>query len=178
MHLFARLNQQGLLLGAVAYGVCEECVKKRVGKVKSGKDGRFVFLLPLLILCAFGVPMLLFSATTGAKIFGLLLTLTGIGVAAAVIAQQQKEVKTARAASDAENERTYSVKMCRERAAKSGTQDKLVELKLEYATDEYPIERIAKEAGVTTATATILKLAIMEAVLKTASANANAGNKL
>ena len=116
--------------------------------------------------------MLLFSATNGAKIFGLLLTLTGIGVAAAVIAQQSKETKTARAASDEENERTYSVKMCRERAIKEGSQDKLVELKLDYATDAYPIERIAKEAGVTTATAAILKIAIVQAVVKNAAGQA------
>ena len=178
VHLFARINQQGLLLGAVAYGVCGDCVQKRVEKVKQGKDGRFIFLLPLLVLCAVGIPTMIYAGSTGARVFGLLLILAGIGIATSVIVQQRKEVKAAREASDEENERTYSVKMCRERAAKSTSQDKLVELKLEYATEAYPIERIAKEAGVTTATATILKLAIMEAVVKTAAEKANSASKL
>lgn len=167
MHAFARISQNDAMIGVAACGVCDECVKKRVEKIKQGKDGRFTFLLPLLVIGAFGVPTLLFAATTAGKFLGLLITLLAVGVSTTLIVQHQKEVKTARKASDEENMKTVSAKMCAESAAKQGKQAKLVEMKLEYATDEYSLERIAREAGVSIATATVMKTIVLQAIVKT-----------
>ena len=167
MHAFARISQNGAMIGVAGCGVCDECVKKRVEKIKQGKDGRFTFLLPLLIIGAFGVPTLLFSATTGGKVLGLLITLLAVGVSTTLIVQHQKEVRTVREASDEENMKTVSAKMCAESAAKQGTQAKLAEMKLEYATDDYSLERIAREAGVSVTVATLMKIIVLQAVVKT-----------
>jgi hypothetical protein len=65
--------------------------------------------------------------------------------------------------------------MCVEDARK-GQQGKLVEMKLEYATGEYPVERIAKEAKVSVETAMRMKLIVLKAFADAAaSPNGTAG---
>ncbi|MEN6595473.1 MAG: hypothetical protein ABFC31_11075 [Clostridiaceae bacterium] len=167
VHAFARLSEQESFLGVSTSSVCDDCLKKRIEKMKEGKEGWLVLLLPLLTTMAFGLPMLIAAEKTGFRVLGALIILFGWFVVGAAIYQQIKEIKAARAASDEENIKKYSPMICRENAAKAGAQSKLVEMKLEYALDEYPVQRISKEAGVTVQTATLMKAIILQAVVET-----------
>ncbi|MEN6417985.1 MAG: hypothetical protein ABFC73_03595, partial [Clostridiaceae bacterium] len=167
VHAFARLNEQEAFLGVTTRSVCDDCLKKRIEKTKEGKVGWLVLLLPLLTTMALGLPMLIGAEKTGFRVLGALIILFGWVVVGTVIYQLVKEIKEARMASDEENIKKYSPIICREDAAKAGAQSKLVEMKLEYALDEYTVERIGKEAGVSFQTATLMKAIILKAVVET-----------
>jgi len=107
---------------------------------------------------------------------GVLILLGGVAAAAVSILQHVREVKSAREADAEENMKKYAPIMCMEDARKSGQQGKLVEMKLEYATDKYPIEEIAKEAKVSTQTAAMIKLIILKAFAATLAQKGNAAN--
>ena len=107
---------------------------------------------------------------------GVLILLGGVAAAAVSILQHVREVKSAREADAEENMKKYAPIMCMEDARKSGQQGKLVEMKLEYATDKYPIEKIAKEAKVSTQTAAMIKFIILKAFAATLAQKGNAAN--
>jgi hypothetical protein len=70
---------------------------------------------------------------------------------------QRRESRRTCLASVAENETRYCEQMCREDALRTSRQTKLVYLRQEYAEEEFPVARIAKEASVSLETAALLK---------------------
>jgi len=167
VHAFARLSDKEAFLGVTTRSVCDGCLDRYIERVKDGKKDRFVFILPLVVCLFIGLLMLFTAEKAGFRTLGVLIALLGVIVAGIAIYQQRKECLDARAATDVENRNKFSPIMCRENAAKEGTQSKLVEMKLEYALDEYNIERIGKEAGVSLQTATLIKAIVLKAVVDT-----------
>ncbi|HRX57274.1 MAG TPA: hypothetical protein P5075_00735 [Eubacteriales bacterium] len=173
---FARLSDKEAFLGVTDRAVCDACLAKYVEEVKSGKKGRYNFLGPLIPMTVFGTLLAVFAESGFWVGVGVLLLLGGAAAAAAAVVEHKREVKTAREADAEENMKKYAPKMCLEDARKSGQQGKLVEMKLEYATDKYPIEKIAKEAKVSVQTATMIKLIILKAFAATLAQKGNAAN--
>jgi len=167
VHAFARLSDKEAFLGAATRSVCDECLDRYIERVKDGKKDRFTFLWPLTLLSFIGVLMFFTAEKAGFRTLGVLIVLLGVTIAGIIIYQQRKECLDARAASEEENRKKFSPIMCRENANKAGTQSKLVEMKLEYALDEYTVERIGKEAGVSLQTATLIKAIVLKAVVET-----------
>lgn len=167
VHAFARLSDKEAFLGVTTRSVCDNCLDRYIDRVKDGKKDRFTFLWPLIVLSFIGLLMHFTAEKAGYRTLGVLIVLLGITIAGIAIYQQRKECTDARAASVEENRKKFSSIMCRENANKAGTQNKLVEMKLEYALDEYTIERIGKEAGVSLQTATLMKAIVLKAVVDT-----------
>lgn len=167
VHAFARLSDKEAFLGVTMRSVCDECLDRYIERVKDGKKDRFAFLWPLIVCLFIGLLMLFTAEKAGFRTLGMLIALLGVIVAGIAIYQQRSECRDARAATDEENRKKFSPIMCRENANKAGSQSKLVEMKLEYALDEYSIERIGKEAGVSFQTATLIKAIVLKAVVET-----------
>lgn len=173
---FARLSDKEAFLGVTDRAVCDACLAKYVEEVKSGKKGRYNFLGPLIPMTVFGTLLTVFAESGFWIGLGVLILLGGVAATAVSILQHVREVKSAREADTEENMKKYAPIMCMEDARKSGQQGKLVEMKLEYATDKYPIEEIAKEAKVSTQTAAMIKLIILKAFAATLAKEGNAAN--
>lgn len=167
MFAFLRLGDKDAVLGAVSRSVCGACLEPYIERVQSGKHDRFAFLVPLLACGALGGLLCASAKTSFWQGVGVLAIVLGVVVAGIAIYQQMAETKRARVSTHEENVKRYSAMMCKEAAAKAG--GKLVELKIEYAADEYSIERIAKEAGVSMQVAALIKMAALEAVIKAAA---------
>lgn len=173
---FAILSDNETILGMANRAVCDECLAKYVEKVKSGKKGRYAFLAPLVPMAAIGTLITAIAGSDFWRVVGILLILAGIATALVRIREHVREVKRAREADMEENMKKYAPQMCLEDIHKSGTQGKLVEMKLEYATDQYPIEKIAKEAKVSQQTAMLIKTIILKALVDTVAGKSSAAS--
>jgi hypothetical protein len=172
---YVRLGENEAILGAVNRAVCDECLAKYIEEIKSGRKGRYRFLSPLIPMLTMGSLLTAFAESGFWRGAGILLLIAAAAVTAMAVRDHVREVKRAREASMEENMKKYAPQMCVEDARK-GQQGKLVEMKLEYATGEYPVERIAKEAKVSVETAMRMKLIVLKAFADAAaSPNGTAG---
>ncbi len=154
---FARLSDKEVFLGVVNRIVCDECLSRYIDDIKSGRKGRYEFLIWLPILLPFGMLLSALAENGSWRIVGWILLGFGLLLPAMTYAAHRREMKRARESSFEENADRYGREMCIEDAMKTNKQAKLVEIKRDYAQSGYTVERIAADAGITAHAAVVIK---------------------
>lgn len=156
-YTFARLSDKEAFLGVVKRNVCDECLSRYIEEVKSGRKGRYEFLIWLPILLPFGLLLAALADNASWRIVGWILLIFGLLLPVMTYTAHRREMKRAREASFESNAERYGREMCVEDAMKTNRQAKLVVIKRDYAQDDYTVDRIAGDAGVTAQTAAAIK---------------------
>lgn len=154
---FLRLSDKEAFLGVVKRNICNECLSRYIEDVKSGKKGRYEFLIWLPIMLPFGVLLATLSENTTWRIVGWAALALGLILPVMTHIAHRREITRARTSSFKENADRYAREMCREDALKTNAQSKLVEIKSDYASNDYTADLIAADAGVTPQMATTIK---------------------
>ena len=150
---YARFSEREAFLGVIFRGVCRDCLRDYVEQIKRNRQLRGELLLWPMILLPVGALFAALSHSLAGEISGfILLGLAGV-VPLTIRLFQWREAKRVRRASEEENFRTYSEKMCREDAQRTSRQTKLIYLKHEYAQEGASPAAIAREMSVDISTA-------------------------
>ena len=131
------------------------------GNTKSAEEAE-----ELMLLLPIGGLFAAFSKTLAGKIAGYCLLSLAFIVPAVLRFRQWVEAKRVRTASEEENFRVYSERMCREDAQRTSRQTKLIYLRPEYAEVGISPAEIARQASVEEGTAALIMRLIGEVRLK------------
>lgn len=163
---YARFDEREVFLGLIYRGVCKDCLRDYVETIKQNRLPRGELLLWPMLLLPVGALFAAFSKTLAGKIAGYCLLGLAFIIPAVLRLWQWLEAKRVRTASEEENFRIYSERMCREDAQRTSRQTKLIYLRPEYAEAGINPADIAREASVEEGTATLIKRLVSEVRLK------------
>ena len=163
---YARFDEREVFLGLIYRGVCKDCLRSYIEGIKQNRLPRGeLWLWPMLLLPIGGL-FAAFSKTLAGKIAGYCLLSLAFIVPAVLRFRQWVEAKRVRTASEEENFRVYSERMCREDAQRTSRQTKLIYLRPEYAEVGISPAEIARQASVEEGTAALIMRLIDEVRLK------------
>lgn len=163
---YARFNEREVFLGLIYRGVCKDCLRSYIEAIKQNRLPRGELLLWPMLLLPIGALFATFSKTLVVEIAGYALLSLAFIVPASLRVWQWVEAKRVREASEEENFRVYSERMCREDAQRTSRQTKLIYLRPEYAEAGISPADIAREASVEEGTAALILRLVSEARLK------------
>lgn len=159
-YAYARFSERELLMGVIYRGVCHDCLRAYIENIKRDRHMRGELLVWPMVLLPVGALLAALSKYVASQIVGY--ALLGLAVAIPILMRfwQRREALRAKQASDEENMRRYSERMCREDAQLTSRQTKLIYLKPEYAAEGME-QRVMHETSVHSETAAqIVKLSL------------------
>lgn len=154
---YARFSDREAFFGVIYRGVCRECLNRYIENVKNDRIQRGELLLWPVVFLPFGALLAALSDHAVSRAIGYFLLLLAAVIPILTRIWQWREAQRARSASETQNIRRYSERMCREDALHTSRQTKLIFLRPEYAGGDLEPADIARETGVTLETAALLK---------------------
>jgi hypothetical protein len=154
---YARFSERDVFLGVIYRGVCGECLREYIEKIKSDRHARGESWFWLVVFLPIGGLLAALADSTAWQIVGFCLILLAILLPLGSRIAQRREARRANTACDEENEAKYSEQMCREDAARTNRQMKLIPLRAQYLEERYSVAKISDETGVSAETAAFLK---------------------
>ena len=153
---YVRFNDREVFLGLISRGVCRDCLREYIEMIKQDRLLRGELQLWPMLLLPIGGLFTIFSKSLAGNIAGYSLLSLALIMPALLRFRQRGEAKRVRGASEEENFRIYSERMCREDAQRTSRQTKLIYLRPEYAGEGISPASIARDASVEEGTAALI----------------------
>ena len=130
---YARFSEREAFLGVIFRGVCRECLREYIERIKRDRQLRGELLLWPMILLPVGALLAALSDSVTGRLTGFILLGLAAFVPIVLRLFQRREAMRVRRTSEQENFVRYSEQMCREDAQRTSRQTKLIYLRPEYA---------------------------------------------